>query len=837
MPVPYPGLDSKEAARRLAADGPNVLPEAPRRGWVTLLAGIVCEPMFALLVCAALLYLAMGELHEGLLLAGMVALTVVFTIYQQDRTEHALRALHRLRPQYATVIRDGNRMTIPSAQLVQGDVIELAEGNLVPADALLLQAEGLMVDESLLTGESLPVAKSAADGQAEAVQPPSPAMVYCGSYQVQGHGLATVVATGARTEVGKLGNIARLVAPPPSPLRRESGRLARRLMVVGLAASVILPAIMLWRGSGWMEAVLAGLALSMSVIPEEFAVILTVYPAIGAWRLAQAQVLTRRLAAIETLGAMSVLCTDKTGTLTENRMAVRQVWLPGAAATPPDATHDTTHAHLLALAVLASREQSHDPLEQAFATAAAGSPASGLAPVHEYGMRPDRPVLVRLWRGAGTAGATVAAKGAPETIFALCRLEGAALSNAMAAVDAMAGQGLRVLAIAQAQWNGPEWPDQPSAFPFTLAGLAGLADPLRAGIPADIAACQAAGVRVIMITGDYPATARAICSQAGIADGAVLLGAEIAEMDDERLAVALQHASTCARVRPEQKLRIVQALQRAGHVVGMTGDGINDVPALKAADAGVAMGLRGTDAARDAAALTLLDDRFSSIVDAIRAGRTIYANMRKAMTFVLAMHVPIAGLALLPPLLGWPALLLPMHIAFLELIIDPACSLAFEREPAQRGAMRAPPRGRDARLFGHREIVIALLQGGAALALLAAGYAAAIHWLPELQARSAGFAALVVAALALLAANRQSAGPVTGPFAVADGPANPLFRIIAGVALAALVAMIYAPFAAGLFKLAPLPPTPLAAALATGLAAWPCARLALHHTRTVGVKA
>jgi len=839
------GLDDETAARRLAQDGPNCLPDSGGRRWRRIAADALREPMYLLLAGAAILYLVLGEPREGWFLFGMVGLLLCMTLIQEGRTERALQALRDLSSPTALVRRNGVARRLPARDLVAGDVIELGEGDRVPADALLLAASGLMLDESLLTGESAPVAKVAAP-QGSAPAAPGGAdlsWVYSGTLVVQGHGLARISATGPRSEIGRIGAALGRITPPPGRLQRETSLLARRFALLGGAVSALLVGLLLVRDTDPLQALLAGIALSMSMLPEEFPVILTIFPAIGAWRLARSQVLTRRLSAIEILGSTSVLCVDKTGTLTENRMAVACLWrdgvvhqnAPGAAMPPPQ-------RELLACALRASREAGTDPMEAAFwRLAAAALPDGGAAPAgwslaHEYGLTATRAALVHVWvRADGPP--LVVAKGAPETIVALCRADQPRHAAALAATARMAGAGLRVLAVARASVAAGRWPDDPAAFDFELLGLIGLADPLRAEIPAAVAACRAAGMRIVMITGDHPETARAIARQAGIGDEQVITGAQIAALDGGTLARRLDGVAVCARIAARQKLDIVQALQRGGAVVAMTGDGVNDAPALRAANVGVAMGRRGTDVAREAAELTLLDDRFAALVQAIAAGRRIFENMRKSMCYVMSMHVPIAGMALLPPLLGWPVMLYPLHIVFLELVIDPACSLAFESEPAEKDAMRRPPRAPGEHLFGRKAVLSALVQGAWVLALLAALYGWSLAHLSAPEARTVAFTGLVLCNLMLLLSNRQRGG-IGGILRIA----NPVFWTITALALLLLALAIVLPAAAGMLQLAPPPPHFLAIAVLTALAAlaglelrkWLASRMAARPARAPG---
>lgn len=798
----FGGLNAQEAARRLAAEGPNALPDRERRGAWAIVGGTVREPMFLLLAGAGLLYLLLGDLLEGAFLALMVGVTIGMTLYQQSRTEQALRALRTLGAPLAVVVRDGRRQRVAATALVRGDVIVLEAGTRVPADCRLLAAQGLMADESALTGESVPVRKlPGASGTAAAPGGDDLPWVFSGTLLVQGHGIAEVSATGPRSVVGRIGASLAGIEPPRSPLQRQAARLARRFAAFGLAASLLLALSIGLRGGHWLEGLLAGTALAISLLPEEFTVILAVFPALGAWRLARHNVLTRRLNAIETLGATSILCLDKTGTLTENRMALHELWHQDGRGAPGPGMAGPLLA-VLRGALLATPAQSQDPLELALLAHAGLLPgAAGHPPgwrlLREYPFTAARRALVLAWRADPQAeDASVAIKGAPESVIALCRLPEASRAAALAAAADMAQRGLRVLAVGQASWTG-EPPAAPDGFDFRLLGLCGLADPLRPEIPGAMAALRAAGLRLVMITGDHPATASAIAIQAGL-DGAVITGPEIAGLDGPALADKLAGIAICARVLPEQKLAIVRALQRTGAVVAMTGDGINDAPALEAADVGIAMGLRGTDVAREAAALTLLDDRAGAIVDAVAAGRRIDGNMRKAMAYVAAVHVPIAGMALLPVLLGWPAMLAPVHIVFLQLVIDPACAIVFENEPAEPDQMRQPPRPRGSELFGMAAVAQALVQGLAALALLAGTYALATAWLPDRKARACGFAALVLVNLGLLLAHRSRAGSLT----MALGTANRAFWIVAACALGMLAVALTAEPVAAVFRFA-----------------------------------
>ncbi len=832
------GLSQAEAARRLTADGPNALPGGQRRTLWSIAMETVREPMFLLLLAAGTLYLLFGDLQEGLTLFGFVLVTLGLTLFQEGKTERAIEALRDLTSPRALVLRDGRPQRIAGRDVVRGDLLQLNEGDRVPADALLVSADGLRVDESLLTGEAVPVSKRAAAGEspdpardaAAAARPGGDDLpsVYAGTLIVQGHGLARVTATGARSEIGRIGTALGTLATERSPLQKQTATLVRNLALLALALSLALVLVHgLLRGD-WLAALLAGIALAMAMLPEEYPVVLTVFPALGARRLSREGVLTRRINAIETLGATTVLCTDKTGTLTENRMTVSRLVAGGvaldaqvdvtglAAGDLPEAFHG-----LVEHSILASVIDPFDPMEQAFHRLGERFLAQ-TEHLHRdwtleqtYALSPALRAMSHGWSTPVGGARVVAAKGAPEAVVDLCHLDAATQARIAAAVDALAADGLRVLAVASGRFEGDAWPASEHDLDFEFVGLLGLSDPLRAQVPGAIAECRAAGIRVVMITGDYPVTARAIARQAGLAAtaGEVLSGDEMATLGDDALRDRIATVSVCARIAPEQKLRIVQALKAGGEIVAMTGDGVNDAPALRAAHVGIAMGARGTDVAREAASLVLLNDDFTAIVGAVRLGRRIFDNLRKSMSYILAVHVPIAGMALLPVLLGWPALLYPMHIAFLELIIDPACSLAFENEPADSDVMQRPPRDADAPLFGGATLWLALLQGLGVLGVVLGAYAWADGRLPEDEARAFAFATLVVANLALIFSNRSGPKPL---WASLRAP-NLTLWVVAGMALALLLAALYLPWAVGVLRFAPLPAHELAAAAALGL--------------------
>lgn len=829
-PAPLGGLTSVEAAARLKSDGFNELPTAERRGVFRIAFEVVRQPMFALLIASGVVYLILGDLMEAVLLLVFASLSVVITIVQESRSERVLEALRNLSSPRARVIREGTRVQIAGREVVCGDLLVISEGDRVAADATVVDGHDLMLDESLLTGESLPVRKVVAAvgpqvGSALAVAggDDSP-YLFAGTLVVRGTAKALVRATGARSEIGKIGKDLRSIETEQAHLQSQMSWLVRSFAVVGAVAGAMVVLLFgLLRGS-WLQALLGGIALGMSLLPEEFPLVMTVFMAMGARRISKARVLTRRASAIETLGATTVLCTDKTGTLTENRMTV--VTLRGDdgcwdkdSKEPPSAAM----RNVLDDAFLASAKEPNDPMDVAVhvmsrSIAVLQRPAhADVKLIRAYGLRPDLFAVANVITDEALQSTRAYAKGAVEAIGELCRLPNDRLVSVRAQVDELASRGVRVLAVARSSQLDPNQVatllDSPRGIDFKYVGLIGFADPLRSNVPVAVEECRSAGIRVLMITGDYPATACAIGRQAGLDATKVLSGNEIDTLSDDDLVSRVRDTSIFARIRPNQKLRIVQCLKANGEIVAMTGDGVNDAPAIKAAHIGIAMGGRGTDVAREASAIVLLDDDFGSIVKTIRLGRRIYDNLRKAIEYIVAVHIPIAGLALLPLLLGMPLILTPIHIAFLEMIIDPACSMVFESEGEEANVMHRPPRDPRSPLLLRRRILWALIQGFVALVILAGTLIIASRMgMAEADLRALVFSSLVLINMGLILVNRSFESSV----ARALLRPNRALWILLGGGLSLLTVAVYWPPAQSLFHFGKMHWNDLAVCLAVG---------------------
>jgi len=808
-----PGLSDQEAAARLAADGANELPRHGRRTIPRIAVEVFREPMFQLLIIAGLIYLVIGDRSEALMLLAFAVVNVLIAVYQESKTERVLEALRDLTSPRALVIRGGERRRIPGRELVRGDVIALNEGDRVPADAVVLAGAGLEADESLLTGEAVPVRKAVWNGAPIGARPGGDdlPLIYSGTMLVKGHGIAEVRATGMATEIGKIGTALGEVSTEPTLLHVQIRRLVKVVAVIAFVLSAAAFGLYVaYRGS-WLDGVLAAITLAMALLPQEFPLVLTVFLVMGAWRIAQRRVLTRRTTAIEALGAATVLCTDKTGTLTLNRMTVAALLVDGdlheiAYEREPELP-ENFHA-LVEYSILASESSPFDPMERAFLELGEHYLAqtehlhSDWTLAREYARDQDMLAMSHVWKANDRDEYVVAAKGAPEAMADLCHLDEIRHTSLRQSVAQMAAQGLRVLAVAKSSFGSPDWPATQHDFVFELLGLIGLVDPLRPGVQRAIAEAAAAGIKVAMITGDHPVTARAIAQQSGLtSDGTVITGDELATMTEVELRKRLATARIFARIMPEQKLRLVQAFKANGEIVAMTGDGVNDAPALKAANIGIAMGGRGTDVAREAAALVLLDDDFASIIVAIRLGRRIYDNLRKAMAYILAVHVPIAGLSLIPLAFGWPLVFTPVHIVFLEMVIDPVSSIVFEAEASEGRVMQRRPRDPKSPLLSPWLIAGTLLQGTVVLLGTLAVYITALgRNLPEAEARALVFVTLVATNFALIFTNRA-----TG-FAIVDLVRRPNLILWGVVTVTSVILLIvlFNPTLRSIFLFAPL---------------------------------
>lgn len=750
------GLSTEEAKRLLLTYGMNELPQHNKPSFLRSVRRILMEPMFGLLLAASAVYWLIGGMEDALILLGFVLISIGITVFQERRSENALSALKDLSSPKAWVIRDGERVRLKSRELVPGDLLVLEEGDRIAADGVLLASNDLLVDESLLTGESEPVDKSSMPQTTQV-------LIHSGTLVIRGAGTARVSATGLNTEIGQIGQSLHDISSRESPLQADIRLLIKRVAIYGFSLALAVVFIYGLTKGEWLNGLLSGISLTMALMPEELTVIMTVFMALGVWRISKQHVLARYAPVIETLGSINTLCVDKTGTLTQNKMSLHALGvLPeveqnasesffNGGVIPMDGalanSFMPSHAQeLLKYAVWASEVEPFDPMEKAFHDTFAQCIQSGLihtgthgdshkvAPleiVHEYSLTPEFPAVTHVWstgnlpESRNASHFLVAIKGSPELVMKLCPLSADQASLIAEQMRVMAADGLRMLGVAKAVFEkdpADPWPETPDGFEWQWLGLTGLKDPIRPEVPEAVRQCHQAGVRVVMITGDHALTAQAIAKQAGIPSKLVITGAQIQSFSEAQLLDAIQDTCIFVRVKPQQKLRLVNGFQALGQIVAMTGDGINDAPALKAAHVGISMGLRGTDVARESSSLVLMHDDFSSIVNAIRQGRQIYDNLQKAIIYVIAVHIPIAGSVFLPLILGAPPFLLPLHILFLEMIIDPTCAIVFEGEPPEKDVMSRPPRDLKHKIFSMNNIGLAVAQGLGLMGLVAGTY-------------------------------------------------------------------------------------------------------------------
>ncbi|MFH1448715.1 MAG: cation-translocating P-type ATPase [Candidatus Micrarchaeota archaeon] len=818
-----PGLSDEEAAVLLRKDGPNELPSSKPRNVLTIALEVIREPMFILLVVCGMIYLTLGETIDALLLFSFVFIIMAITFYQERKTERALEALRDLSSPRALVMRGGKQMRIAGREVVRGDILILNEGDRIPTDAVMLSCTNFSVNESMLTGESVPVRKRAWDGFEKPSRPGGEGLpfIYSGTLVIKGSGIGRVLEIGGNTEMGRIGRALKVIEPERTSLQKETGQIVRKFALAGISLCAFVVLAYGYIRGDWLNGLLAGITLAMAVLPEEFPVVLTVFLALGAWRISKKSVLISRVPNIETIGSATVLCVDKTGTLTLNQMSVESMsvknkfWRSGKERELIEDFHE-----LLEFSILASQRDPFDPMESAIKDLGKTAPFrtehlhNDWELVREYPLSEEILAMSHVWESPDGKEYIIAVKGAPEAVADLCHFNKKQHEALSKNINKMASEGLRIIGVAKAYFKQKKLPGKQHDFKFEFLGLLGFSDPIRPGVPKSVRECYGAGIRIVMITGDYPETAKNIARQIGLENADQLItGSELDSMSDEELQRHIRTTGIFARVVPEQKLRIVNALKENGEIVAMTGDGVNDAPALKSANIGVAMGKRGTDVARESSALILLDDNFSSIVGAVRMGRRLLDNIKKAMTYIIAVHVPIAGLSSIPVVLNWPIVLLPAHVVFLELIIDPACSIVFEAEKEEPNVMKRKPRDPRKPLLDRRTVGISLLQGLGVLAIVLVLYWACLYeGMDEARARAITFTALVIANLSLILTNLAWSRSL---FDILRSKNDALWLVFIG-ALIVLGLVLYVPFFQTLFHFSALQPADLAVSFVAG---------------------
>ena len=756
------GLTTLEAKQLQEKFGKNELVAEKKESFVHKVLHVISEPMFILLIVAAVIYFILGEPKDGAIMLIFVVGIISIEVIQEWKTDKTLNALKDLSAPHITVLRDGIEKVINSADLVPGDIMYIAEGVKMPADGMVIKSSTLCVDESSLTGEAEGVWKIAKDSN-EAANTDYWRRDYCyaGTLVTQGTGTILVDKIGATTEYGKIGQDVVSAPDNPTPLQKQTGKLVKLCAIIAAVLFIFVGIVTYFNipdhtfTDRVIESILSGVTLAMAMIPEEFPVILTVFLSMGAWRLAKKQSLVRKLPSVETLGAVSVLCVDKTGTITMNKMTVRDIW---------SLKSDTKR--VTQIMGMGCKSDAYDPMEKSMISyceeqGITRNTLFGGELIKEYAFTDETKMMGHVWKNGDDI--VVAAKGSPERILTICKLTDDERKIAENKITEMSSQGLRVIAVGQMVLNSTnDMPDTLMECSLQLCGMVGLADPPKESVKEDIKTCTKAGVRVVMITGDNGITASSIAKQINMPNSdKIITGDELSKMSDEELRERVKDVSIFSRVVPEHKMRIVKAFKENGEIVAMTGDGVNDAPALKYADIGIAMGKRGSEVSREAADLILLDDNFSTIVDTIKDGRRIYDNIRKAVGYVFVIHIPIAFAALFAPLIGIsPAslLLLPLHVVLLELVIDPTCSIVLERQPAEEDIMERQPRDPNEKLLTAKGLLKSVMQG---LVIFGASFGTYFTFLNQYPdnaslARAMGITIILIANVLLVQVNSSN---------------------------------------------------------------------------------
>lgn len=795
METKFNGLSTKEVQRLQKKYGLNELIKIKKSNPLRKFLGVFKEPMFLLLVAAALLYFVLGEPKEAAVMLVFVVCVAFLTFRQEWKTEKTMNALKDLTSPQVNVLRNGKKVLIKALELVPGDIVYLSEGERIPADCEVIEASNFCVDESILTGESEPVFKVSSDNMEASSDYWKKNMLYAGTLSIFGKCTAVVRSTGFSTEYGKIGKAISETKEEPTPLQKKVNRLVKTLAYAGLILCITVIAASYFYLGDLLQSILSGITLAMAIIPEEFPVVLAVFLSLGAYRLAKKNTLMRKISAVETLGSTTVLCVDKTGTITQNMMKVRMFYENHELREIKKFKNDK----LSRLMVMSCEKDPYDPMEKAIVEIGRQNTDINelykieLAEKFAFSSKTKR--MANIYAEHGTY--YIAAKGSPETLLPLCSMDEIQRKNIKEAVDNMAAKGLRVLAFADCKADTLK--EDLGEYKLDFRLLLGLQDPPKEGVKEAVAVCRKAGIRVVIITGDYCRTAMAVGEEIGLqfAEKSIT-GEEIDNMSEEELSEAVRTCDVFSRVIPEHKMKIVRALKKNGEIVAMTGDGVNDAPALKNADIGIAMGKRGTEVAKEAAHMIIMDDNFTTIVHSVEDGRRVYDNIRKAIVYIMIIHIPIAVMALCAPLFNLPQILLPVHIMFLELIIDPTCSIVFEGEPAEPYIMAQPPRNPRESMLTSGMVLKVILQGAS---LFLAAFLP-FHYMVDAgnsveYARSFSLIALIVGNIFLVLVNRSNTQSL---FHLFREKGSRIRLIINSSAFLVLVCVIYIPFLQSLFK-------------------------------------
>ena len=754
-PFGFSGLNNVEIEKARKLHGINQSSVKKQNTLLKSLKDTVTEPMFVLLVGAASIYFILGQAQEAFFMTGAILLVSAISFYQDNRSRRALEALKKMTAPRAKAIRNDELVDILTAEIVMGDYLLAEEGSLIAADGLIIQSNDFSVNESMLTGESFSVNKSVGSKDHS---------VFQGTQVVTGQAVFSVTAIGDSTKLGKIGQSIQSIEEEKTPLHIQIGSFVKKMALVGAGVFLLVWGINYFGSRDFLDSLLKGLALAMSILPEEIPVAFSTFMALGAWRLMKKGIIVKQTKTVESLGAATVICTDKTGTITENRMALAHLVVSGSSEflVPVDWKNSLQAQEVIKIAMFGSETTPFDPMEQAlheaYAVLAVEDKRTEFKLVHEYPLDGKPPMMTHVFEDREGVR-IIAAKGAPEAIIAVSNLDEASRKQILASVEALASKGFRILGVAKSDFKGNSFPQKQQQLPFVFVGLVAFYDPPKANIKEVFQNFYDAGISVKIITGDNALTTSAIASQAGFRGADKILdGVDFVKLTDAELEAKVMETNVFTRMFPEAKLRIINALKNRLQVVAMTGDGVNDGPALKAAHIGIAMGRRGSELARSAASLILTDDDLGKMVDAIASGRHIYINLKKAIQYIISIHIPIILTVAVPLLLGWiyPNIFTPVHVIFLELIMGPTCSIIYESEPLEANAMRQPPRKMSQTFFSAKELGLSIIQGVVIAGGTLTCYQMALRSsCTEDQVRTLVFITLIAANIFLTLANRS----------------------------------------------------------------------------------
>lgn len=790
----FTGLRDAEVSVNRLKFGDNTLGEEERSPFFGVLKGILREPMFLLLVFACLVYFLLQQFQEGFALLIALFLVSGISIFQELRSRNAVGALRRLSAAKAKVIREGIIREIPAEDIVKGDFLLIREGELVAADGLLRQANDLFLNESILTGESFPVHKNGLGHE----------YAYKGTLVSSGSAVVEVTAVGKETQFGKIGLRLASINIPKTPLQQQIASFIRNMAIAGVIAFGLVFLMHFIRSADLIAALLAALTLAMSILPEEIPVAFSTFQALGAFRLLREKIIVKHPQYVETLGSATVICADKTGTITQNLMQVALVYDSRAKQSFSPDTISEIPEELVGYAMWASEADPFDPMEKAihefYSNSTLSDERTGATQIHEYPLSGIPPFMTHIFL-TGKGEKIIASKGAPESILQHSKLSDGEKNEILSKAKAFASEGYRVLGVGKGIWHEMQWPVSQEEFSFEFLGLIAFQDPPKENIMQTLNAFKNAGIDFKMITGDYPETALAVAKKIGIDHGMkVLTGHQVMQAEESYLQQACRETSIFARMFPEAKLRVIDALKKQGGVVAMTGDGVNDAPALKASHIGIAMGLRGSEAARGAASLILLDDDLGHMVQAIAQGRKIYDNLKKAIRYIISIHIPIILIVVLPLLLGWSftSVFSPVHVIFLELIMGPTCSIIYENEPMEAGAMTRPPRALRSTFLTMTQLIGSIFQGlGITLGCLGLGFYFIHMQSDESLIRTMIFVTLLISNIFLTWVNRSFQFSILTTLRYR----NPSVVWITAVSILLITAILLTPYLRDLFDI------------------------------------